>query len=277
MHISKILVCLILISLSGMACETNKMSRSDFNKLENLPPDLGGTHQAHQLQLTDSPYGFYVYAPSTDVEHVKFPLLVFLHGSGERGNSSEDIQVLDRVFKHGPPKLINQNEWQPSYPVIVASPQCHDTGWFSNNVHEFIKYVIDNYPVNTDRIYLTGLSMGGYGTFDYVYDYGDNGFVSACVPICGGGKTNQTDNYKNIPFWAFHGDEDHSVPVQKSISTINAINELRPEIKAKLTIYPGVAHDSWTQTYNSRGIGSESEDYDAFDQPIYDWMFQYHR
>ena len=201
--------------------------------------------------------------------------MIFLHGAGEKGNSSEDNTFLDLVLRNGPPKLIERKEWAPKYPMIVVSPQCHDGGWNGTKIHEFIKFILANYNVNKNRIYITGLSMGGYGTFDYITTTADSCYAAAAVPICGGGNSGKVEGMKHIPTWAFHGDADNTVSVNSSIKMIDAINAKNPPIKAKLTIYPGIGHNSWSMTYDGSGMGTESSEYDAFNMDIYNWLFQY--
>lgn len=228
---------------------------------------------------TDSPYGYHIFTPELySDEGPEFPLLIFLHGSGERGNSAVDSTKLDLVLVHGPPQLINESKWNVSNSMIVASPQAHTPqGWISSDIHEFIEYLIANYRVNKDRIYLTGLSMGGFGIFNYVGKYGDQGYTASYVPICGGGKTEYANKFKNIPLWAFHGESDDTVPVERSADMIEAIKTLNPTIKPKLTLYPGVGHNSWSRTYDGSGMGSENTDFDPFTISIYDWMFKYQK
>jgi len=260
------------------SCNPDGNGPTDYNILSNLPLDTGGIQKAYVHESTNSPYGFYAYTPSSYEEGgPEFPLLVFLHGAGEKGNSANDPGKLELVLRNGPPKLIQREEWDPTYPLIVVSPQCHDGGWNADKIHEFIGYLIDHYQLNRRRIYLTGLSMGGYGTFSYVGNYGDDSFVAACVPICGGGSPSKANNFLNIPTWAFHGDADGTVSVNNSIIMIEAINALNPLSKAKLSIYPGVGHNSWSMTYDGTGMGTESNDYDAFNQSIYDWMFEFQK
>ena len=267
-------VLLVLTTTILISCKKDDMN--DDTNLENLPIDTGGLHNAYPLGQTSAYYGFYAYTPSAYLKSsAKYPLLVFLHGAGEQGNSKTDAKILDIVLRNGPPKLIEGKKWKPKYPMIVVSPQCHDGGWNAIKVHQFIKYLIDNYQVNTERIYITGLSMGGFGTYSYLTTIGDSCYVAAAVPICGGGSTYNVKAMKHIPVWAFHGDADLTVNVAGSINMINAINAVNPPVKAKLTIYPGVGHDSWSKTYDGSGMGSERSDYDAFNMSIYDWMFQY--
>jgi len=122
---------------------------------------------------------------------------------------------------------------------------------------------------------MTGFSMGGRGTFDYVSTYGDASYTAAVVPIAGWSVINEGEPFKNVPLWAFHGGADPSVPLSGSINMVNAINNNEPNIEAKLTIFPGVNHFSWPRVYDSSGIGTESNNYDPFRMTIYDWMLQY--
>jgi predicted peptidase len=267
---------LLIISLLAtvfciFSCKKDDMS--NYNNLANLPQDTGGVHIAYPFETNEAPYGYYAYTPS--VKGPQYPLLVFLHGAGEKGNSSEDNTILDLVLRNGPPKLIEKKDWNPRYPMIVVSPQCHETGWNGAKIHEFIKFIIKNYNINTNRIYVTGLSMGGFGTFAYLTTTADSCYAAAAVPICGGGNSNKVEGMKHIPVWAFHGDADGTVAPSGSINMINAINAANPPLNAKLTMYPGVGHNSWSMTYDGIGMGTESPDYDAFNMSIYDWMFQY--
>ena len=273
----KYLFILIVPALFA-ACDKQGVDPRDFNILSNLPIDTGGVQKAFVHESTSSPYGFYAYTPSSYQEDgAEFPLLVFLHGSGEKGNSAVDPNKLELVLRTGIPWIINKDKWEPTYPMIVASPQCHDGNWNAEKIHEFIGHLIAKYRINTKRIYMTGLSMGASGTFSYVGNYANESYVAACVPICGIGSTGKAESFIDIPTWAFHGDADGAVSVNYSINMIDAINAFNPPLKAKMTVYPGVGHNSWSKTYDGTGMGTESNDYDAFDQSIYDWMFEFQK
>ncbi len=248
------------------------------NDLESLPEDLGGIQKANALVATDANFGYYIYTPSDyNSNSPNYPLLVFLHGSGERGNSETDPDILKKVLVNGPPKLIEKKEWSPKYPMIVASPQLPSGNWNAEDIHNFITYLIANYNINTKRIYLTGLSLGAFGSFNYISNYGADAYAAAIIPIAGGGNKNSGDKFTTIPVWAFHGDNDNVVSHNNSINMIDAINEEKPNTPAKLTIYPNVGHNSWSRTYNNSGMGDESNDYDAFDMNIYDWLFLFEK
>lgn len=247
--------------------------------LANLPADTGGIHEAKSTGSTEAGLEHYIYIPGGyDSNNLNYPLIVFLHGQGEAANFGGG-QPLSAVTKHGPPKLIEGGDWNPSYPTIVASPQAPNSGgWNSTEIHDFITYLIDTYRVNPQRIYLTGLSLGGMGTWAYVGNLREDSYAAAIVPICGRYSTAAADRFLSTPIWAFHGAKDTTIkPFENSGSPlmVEAINELSPDVPAKVTIYPGVGHDSWTRTYNGSGMGDESDEYDPFDMSIYDWMFQY--
>jgi len=172
-----------------------------------------------------------------------WPLILFLHGAGERGDN------LELVKKHGPPKLAENGQF--NYPFIVVSPQCpKNDKWTSE--HQIMKldilldHIISRYRIDTDRIYLTGLSMGGFGTWSLGAKYPER--FAALAPICGGGDPAWAEQLKNIPIWVFHGAKDSVVPVKRSKEMVEAIRKAGGNIK--LTVYPDANHDAWTQTYN---------------------------
>ena len=192
---------------------------------------------------------YLLYLPIDFTYGKKWPLLLFLHGAGERGND------LEKVKTHGPPKLIGGGK---QLPFILVSPQCPSYLWWTDKKLE-VKKIIDDvtglYPVDMNRIYITGLSMGGFGTFEMVKAYPN--LFSAAVPICGGFKDLEgVEKIKHVPFWIFHGDDDKTVPVDMSKKAAENISKAGGS--ARLTIYPGIGHNSWSAAYDT--------------QEVYDWM-----
>jgi predicted peptidase len=250
------------------------------NPLDDLPKDKGGVHKAVILGTDSSPYGYYIYTPFGYTSNGnRFPLLVFLHGSGQIGNSKNNPAALNNVLAAGPPRLIQNRTWAPKYPMIVASAQCHDAWWNPDKVKQFIEYIISAYQVDTLHVYLTGLSMGGYATYDQLTTFGAGSHLAAAVTISGATNVtaDKTKKAAQVPLWAFHGELDTTVPPNFDKVMVKAINDLKPEVPAKLTLYPGVGHDSWTETYDGSGMGKEDPAYDPFSMDIYSWMFQYSR
>ena len=260
-----------------VSCKDDSPSKSS-GSLDDLPKDTGGTHKANVLGADASPYGYYIYTPSGYTPTgPKFPLLIFMHGSGEVGNSSTDAKVLDKVLVNGPPKLIKKGTWSPKYPMVVASVQCHESWWDVNKVKAFTEFLMASYQVDTARIYMTGLSMGGFGVWDQLTVFGKKSHITAAVPISGGGALNadRTKRASLTPIWAFHGIDDKTVLPDFDKAIWKAINDLKPAVPAKLTIYPGTGHDAWSKTYDGTGMGKGDTAYDPFNEDIYTWMFQW--
>ena len=168
-----------------------------------------------------------------------WPLMLFLHGVGESGDS------LDLVTKHGPPKLIKQGQ---AFPFIVVSPQTPvDHWWIPGLLDKLLDEVIAQHRVDEDRIYVTGLSMGGYGTWALAAEYPNR--FAAIAPICGGGDPGRACAFKHLPVWAFHGAQDGVVSLERSQEMIDALEACGSD--ARLTVYPDADHDSWTETYDN--------------------------
>lgn len=182
----------------------------------------------------------------------RWPLLVFLHGAGERGAD------LDLVKKHGPPKQAEAGE---DLPFIVISPQCPAESWWPwEPVLELIDDALARLKADPDRVYLTGLSMGGYGTWAFASQR--PGLFAAIAPICGGGTPFLTRRMGNLPVWAFHGAKDAVVPPEESERMIAALQRFG-NTRSKLTLYPEAGHDSWTQAYS--------------DPALYQWLLEQRR
>lgn len=167
----------------------------------------------------------------------KWPLILFLHGAGERGDDLEKVKI------HGPPKIVEKGR---DLPFIVISPQCPaDSWWEPFPLNALLDEVQERYRVDPDRVYLTGLSMGGFGTWELAARYPER--FAAIAPICGGGNRLLAGRLKNIPVWAFHGDKDPVVPVGRTDEMVEALQRAGGQVK--YTRYPGVQHDSWTAAY----------------------------
>lgn len=184
---------------------------------------------------------YLLYLPKGYADKDQWPLLVFLHGAGERGSD------LELVKKHGPPKLIEEGK---DMPFIVVSPQCPNGQWWTAKPLELtalLDEVCAKHKVDKDRIYLTGLSMGGFGTWSLAA-YSPDRFA-AIAPICGGGEVYSTRALGQMPTWVFHGAKDPVVPLKRSEDMVEALKRVNKEVK--FTVYPEALHDSWTETYNN--------------------------
>ena len=177
----------------------------------------------------------------------RWPMIFFLHGIGERGQDPWKVKL------HGPPRVAEEMN---DFPFIVVSPQCPAGEWWSNEVLiALLDKVTANLAVHVDRIYLTGLSMGGFGAWSLALAFPDR--FAAVAPICGGGNWHvaraldekRAAALKSLPFWVFHGDQDTSVGIEESERMVKALQKFGCDIR--FTVYPGVGHDSWTETYNN--------------------------
>jgi predicted peptidase len=189
-----------------------------------------------------------------------WPLILFLHGVGERGS---DVWL---VAKHGPPKVDTQ---MTNFPFIVVSPQCPDGKlWSNDQLLSLLDDVEKRYAVDSHRVYLTGLSMGGFGTWSLGLSHPDR--FAALAPLCGGGDyitpylldDSLKPALRTLPIWAFHGGKDTVVPMIESERMIAYMRKFGDQ-NVKLTIYPNATHDCWTQTYGN--------------QALFDWFLQHRR
>lgn len=205
--------------------------------------------------------------PATQDEGQSYPLVLFLHGAGERGDDNT-VQLV-----HGMADLCS-DEMMARHPAFVMAPQCpterrwSEVDWSAPSstlpdepsdamaaTIEALDALCDEFPIDQSRIYITGLSMGGYGTWDALARY--PGKFAAAIPICGGGDPAQAEHMLDTPIWVFHGDEDTAVPVGRSREMVEALIELGAS--PIYTEYEGVGHNSWTETYANR--------------VVWDWLF----
>lgn len=205
---------------------------------------------------------------SNNVTTEKRPLLVFLHGAGERGNDNE------KQLKHGAAFLIDAAK---KHDAIVIAPQCAESSYWSSvvvdrssrplglkfqyskgsitndlaAVMELTKKIVQTHNIDRKRIYVMGLSMGGMGTFELVHNFPK--CFAAALPICGGGdKQNYSKRAKKVPFWVFHGDADSVVDVSESREMVHSLQSKGFEVR--YTEYPGVNHNSWDKVFAENGL-----------------------
>lgn len=196
--------------------------------------------------------GYILYTPEKEMcENI--PLVIFLHGAGERGNGANELSL---VNKNALPRYISEGA---EYPAFVLCPQC-PTGFVWNNLvitlKKLIDEIADTYPIDKSKIAITGISMGGYGTWEMGITYPN--FFSCMAPVCGGGFSWRTPELKNEKIWAFHGDADSVVPPNNSYEMVDGVNKNGGN--AKLTIFHGVDHNSWDPAY--------------LDTKVIDWLLE---
>lgn len=182
---------------------------------------------------------YLLYLPPGYDEKESWPLLLFLHGRGESGDDLELVKV------HGPPKLIAEGR---EFPFLVASPQCKvGRDWEPTELTALLDELVETHKVDRDRIYVTGLSLGGFGTWELA-DYAPDRFA-AIVPICGGGEARWAKRFPHLAVWVFHGAKDTAVPLERSQQMVEALEKAKGNVR--FTVYPEAAHDSWTETYEN--------------------------
>lgn len=181
----------------------------------------------------------------------KWPLVMFLHGSGAKGDDIESVK------QNGLPMEIAMGK---DFPFIVVSPQCPERGgWNTDMLFALLDTLAKDYRVDKDRVILTGLSMGGFATWEMAIQQPK--MFAAIVPVCGGAAPKYAPLIKDIPTWVFHGAKDGTVPVKRSQEMVDAMKAAGGN--PKFTIYPETEHDSWVQAYKT--------------PELYEWMMQQKR
>ena len=257
---SRLLVSLIFLGALCTNCMTvQAQSSSKFSK--ELYTNSQGDTLLYRLLFPD-------YNLSR-----KYPLVIFLHGSGERGTDNE------AQLKWGVQNFAT-DQAMSLHPALVVAPQCPaNQGWANFDeqlktgsgkllpapskpaelVIELIRKLIRTLPVDTNRIYITGLSMGGFGTFDIISRYPK--LFAAAIPVCGGGDSSMAKTIASIPMWIVHGSEDPGVPASLSLDMLNAI--VKAGGKPGCTFYPEMGHFSWLAAYS--------------DPLMMEWLFRQHK
>jgi predicted peptidase len=190
----------------------------------------------------DVRYGYLVSLPANydAAPSETFPVIVFLHGSGETGAD------LAKLKTQGLAKLLEHRGDLPALaPFIVLSPQTPTRPWDPEALDAWLDAALQGVRADTHRIYLTGLSMGGFATWDWAGRHPER--FAAIAPICGGGNMWSTRQLGKTPIWAFHGGADSVVPVEWGQAMADGARKAGADVK--WTVYPGVDHDSWTRTY----------------------------
>lgn len=198
-------------------------------------------------------YKYHIYYPASyDAQANKaWPLILFLHGAGERGDD------LEKVKRQGLPKYLIGKE---DFPFVVAYPQCPSQSYWQMPILSiWLTEVLEEVKADVSKIYLTGISMGGYGTWHWAAARPET--FAAILPVCGGGEPKKAHKLTEMPIWAFHGAKDDIVPVEETLDMAQAVKAAGGHVK--LTIYPNLKHDSWTETYNN--------------PEIYDWFLQHQK
>jgi predicted peptidase len=234
------LLCVGLALLAGRA-----------EAAENPAPGTQSSQHFEASVTVKVELNYLLYLPEKYEEQKAWPLVLFLHGAGESGNDINKVKV------HGPPKQIAAGK---KFPCIVVSPQSPGRGWNPGTLNALLDDLVAKHRVDKDRIYVTGLSMGGFGTWALAGASPDR--FAAIIPICGGGNPDDAAKMKEIPIWVFHGAKDAAVPLSASERMVEALKKADAK-NVKFTVYPELEHDSWTITYDN--------------PEVWEWLFKQNR
>lgn len=214
---------------------------------------LGGPNPIDKTKTETLKYWFFMPVDESAKTEAGFPLLLFLHGAGERGDNPESVKT------HGPVKFCANPEQAKTWKFITVSPQVKGARfWSPAQLRVLLDKICAEYPVDRSRIYVTGLSMGGFGTWGMIANSSD--IIAAAAPLCGGYPLEFAEKMTKTPIWAFHGTADGAVKFEYSRNLVDKVRELgNPEVI--FTVYPGAGHDIWTRTYA--------------DPKLYDWLLEH--
>lgn len=251
-----ILLAFLVVPAAAFPQSPNHLSSSKFS-YETFVSEKGDTLQYRQLYPDAAKFR-------------KYPLVIFLHGSGERGNDNE-AQLKWGVYNFA------TDENMSLHPAVVIAPQCPNGASWSNFTRDaqmklqptpskpmelviaLVHKLVKTLPIDSTRIYITGLSMGGYGTYDAMERYPD--LFAAAVPVCGAGDVSQAPKIAKIPTWIFCGAEDPAVDPVNSLNMFKAL--VAAGARPGFTQYPEVGHFSWIEAYS--------------DAMMLEWMFRQHK
>lgn len=204
--------------------------------------------QHAEIALTDGGYPYQLFIPqglaeTRSDERKSWPLMIFLHGSGERG---DDIA---KVKAHGPPKYVGSH---PNFPFVVVSPLLPaDQDWDIAKLSAILDHITATFPIDPDRVYLTGLSRGGHATWRWAA--AEPARFAAIAPVAGRGDPSTACALKGLPVWAFHGDRDDVVVPEGSFAMARAIRSCGGGM-SRLTIYPDLGHNAWDPAYEDPAL-----------------------
>ena len=198
--------------------------------------------EGHGKRTLATPVNYLLYLPSDYTTRRKWPLVVYLHGSGSRG------QDLNLVRREGPAELVEQGK---KFNFILLSPQCPAHSWWPDElVVDLIEHISSSLSVDRERVYLTGYSMGGCGVWRVACF--DSIRFAAIAPLCGGGDPDQAERLVNVPVWAFHGEKDQVIPLKLGKAMVDAVKNCGGQVK--FTVYPNEGHGICGLTYQNEQL-----------------------
>ena len=242
----------VILTLAILA----SMTFSDRTNAQDSKPAAGKQVELSFKTSDGAKVDYLLYLPKNydTTGAKKVPMMLFLHGRGESNGP------LSLVAKWGPPKYVQAGQ---DMPFLIVSPQCPKEDYWNSSVQlnrltELLEEVTSNYSVDEKKSYLTGLSMGGYGSWALSAKYPKK--FAAVAPVCGGGEVESAEKIKDIPIWVWHGDQDRAVPFDESVEMVKAIKEAG-STSIKFTSLEGIGHNCWSAAYAT--------------PQLYQWMLQH--
>jgi predicted peptidase len=247
-----IILTTVLVGFTGIgsfAGGGKDAGTKDPAKKDPVTPDPVAKLIDKHFEKDKTTFDYLLYLPPGYEKGDKsWPLVLFLHGKGDK---------IERLKRAGLPRRVEQKK---EAFVLVAPQQSGKKGWSAVALGALLDDVVANHKVDKDRIYVTGLSMGGFGTWSLAAAFPDK--FAAIIPICGGGNPVNAKKIKDLPIWVFHGAKDQVVPASRSEAMVKALKDAGAE-NVKFTLYPNAGHDAWTATYSN--------------QEVWDWLLKQKR
>jgi len=200
---------------------------------------------------TEKGYSYWLHVPKNAVENTKLPVLIVLHGRSLSGNN------LNRVKRYG---VLRAMERGKEIEAVIVAPQTN-SGWDPDKIMEVLEQVLADYPADSNRVYVCGMSMRAYGTMDLAGKYPER--IAAAVAICGGGNAHYACSLTEVPIWLQHGSADRIIPPSESKALYQAIKRCDEAADTRLTIIPGGTHGSVERLFHGN--------------KIYEFMFRYRK
>ncbi len=196
-------------------------------------------------------YDYLIYLPEGHNELEKWPLVIYLHGVGGKGD------YLEKLKAHGLPEVLERRHY---FPFVAVSPQCYpDQEWSMPLLSKLLDHVVEQYSVDSDRIYLTGIGEGATAAWQWGAKEPER--FAALAPFCGRGNPHEVCKLRDVPVWTFHGAKDKIIPISETQSTVLALKLCGGNVI--FTVYPEAGHDSWSKAYD--------------DPQLYSWILSQHR